>query len=251
MTSLAIVTGGAKGIGRAISEVLLTRGYDVVMTGRDHEALLQSQELLTRAHPGTRAAGLTMDVRRSEAVESAFEAAVEFGGTPSLLVNCAGVIARGPAVEVPEAEWQNVVDTDLTGAFRCCQAFLRRIGTTSGAIVNVASIASYVGISGRVAYTSSKAGLMGLTRTLALEWARHGVRINTVAPGWTATEMVMKGIADGKLDEEKLCGRIPMGRLAAPSEIAAVVAFLASDDASYITGQTIIVDGGIVINGDA
>jgi NAD(P)-dependent dehydrogenase (short-subunit alcohol dehydrogenase family) len=136
--------------------------------------------------------------------------------------------------------------------FRCARAafpFLREHG--GGAIVNIGSIGGGVGISGRVAYTASKAGIEGLTRTLALEWARWGIRVNTVAPGWTRTAMVEAGIASGKLDEHALEARIPLGRLANPSEIADVVGYLVSAQASYITGQTLVVDGGITVNGNS
>ena len=144
------------------------------------------------------------------------------------------------------------METDLSGVFRCSRAAFPLFESLGhGVIVNVASIAASVGISGRVAYTASKAGVGGLTRTLALEWAQHGIRVNTVAPGWTRTAMVDAGIASGQLDGDALAARIPLGRLARPQEIADAVAYLASPQASYITGQTLVVDGGITINGDA
>lgn len=123
------------------------------------------------------------------------------------------------------------------------------IGSEGAAVVNVGSVGGHVGLAGRAAYTASKAGLEGLTRTLALEWAPYGIRVNTVAPGWTRTEMVTNGISTGDIDESKLTGRIPLGRLANPDEIASAALFLGSSMASYITGQSLIVDGGVTANG--
>jgi NAD(P)-dependent dehydrogenase (short-subunit alcohol dehydrogenase family) len=143
------------------------------------------------------------------------------------------------------------MDTDLSGVFRCSQAAFADLEKAKGAtIVNVGSIAGSVGIAGRAGYTAAKAGLEGLTRTLGLEWADRDIRVNAVAPGWTRTEMVAGGIKDGRLSEAALTSRIPQKRLAEPHEIATVVKFLMSADSSYITGQTITVDGGITINGN-
>src|SRR5690606_34201962 len=200
---------------------------------------------------GARVTAIPLDVTSSSSVQAAFAAAEEFAPV-SVLVNNAGVIARCAAAELGDDEWSRVIETDLGGVFRCARAafplFARRGG---GAIVNVASIAAAVGISGRVAYTAAKAGVEGLTRTLALEWAPCGIRVNTVAPGWTLTEMVESGIASGQLSHDALVARIPLRRLANPAEIADAVAYLASPQASYITGQTLVVDGGFCINGNA
>lgn len=247
----AIVTGGAKGIGLAISAELARRGHEVVVAGREAAALASAARNICAAVTGARVAAVPLDVTSSDSVRAAFATAQEFAPV-SVLVNNAGVIARGPAQDLEDEEWARVMETDLSGVFRCSRAvfpLFERLG--HGAIVNVTSIAASVGISGRVAYTASKAGAEGLTRTLALEWASHGIRVNAVAPGWTRTAMVDVGIASGQLDGDALAARVPLGRLARPQEIADAVAYLASPQASYITGQTLVVDGGITINGDA
>ncbi len=247
---VALVTGGAKGIGRAISLALADSGMDVIAAGRDQTALT---ELATVAAGETGSiTGLRLDVTRPEEIQRAFGEIRETHGPLRTLVNCAGVITRGDAADLGRDEWRRVIDTDLSGAFWCAQgAYPQLLECGNGAVVNVGSIASSMGLSGRVSYTSAKAGLAGLTRALAVEWAPHGIRVNTVAPGWTMTEMVQGGIDDGKLDEQALRDRIPMGRLARPEEIASTVVFLASDAASYVTGQTLYVDGGFVVDGDA
>jgi NAD(P)-dependent dehydrogenase (short-subunit alcohol dehydrogenase family) len=146
--------------------------------------------------------------------------------------------------------WQAVIDTNLTGAFLCAAAvipIMRRQG--SGSIVQIASTAAFVGLPGRGPYSAAKAGMLGLTRELAVELAPAGIRVNAVAPGFTRTGLVEQAIQDGSLNEQWMLERVPMGRLAQPDEIARVVRFLASDDASYITGQCVIVDGGWTVQG--
>jgi len=192
-----------------------------------------------------------MDVRDRSSIDSVIgEIRNEFSSLDSL-INCAGVIIRDESEVLSETDWNTVIDTDLSGVFKCSQAAFVDLEKSSGAtIVNVGSIAGSVGIAGRAGYTAAKAGLEGLTRTLGLEWASRDIRVNAVAPGWTRTEMVAGGIKDGRLSEAALTSRIPQQRLAEPSEIAKVVLFLVSSDSSYITGQTITVDGGITINGN-
>ena len=245
----AIVTGGAKGIGLAISQELVALGWNVVVTGRDAQAIDTAVTGLASG-PGI-AIGRVMDVRDRASIDSVIaDSRSEFGSIDSL-INCAGVIIRDESEVLSEADWETVIDTDLSGVFRCSQAAFADLEKSKGAtIVNVGSIAGSVGIAGRAGYTAAKAGLEGLTRTLGLEWADRDIRVNAVAPGWTRTEMVAGGLKDGRLSEAALTSRIPQKRLAEPSEIAKVVLFLMSSDSSYITGQTITVDGGITINGN-
>jgi len=245
----AIVTGGAKGIGLAISQELVALGWNVVVTGRDVAAIDAAVAGLGYG-PG-KAIGRVMDVRERASIDSVIsDTRSEFGSLDSL-INCAGVIIRNESEVLSEADWETVIDTDLSGVFRCSQAAFADLEKAKGAtIVNVGSIAGSVGIAGRAGYTAAKAGLEGLTRTLGLEWADRDIRVNAVAPGWTRTEMVAGGIKDGRLSEVALTSRIPQKRLAEPKEIAKVVLFLMSSESSYITGQTITVDGGITINGN-
>jgi len=245
----ALVTGGAKGIGLAISQELVALGWNVVVTGRDAAAIDTAVAGLASG-PG-KAIGRVMDVRDRTSIDSVIaDTRNEFGSLDSL-INCAGVIIRNESEVLSEADWETVIDTDLSGVFKCSQAAFTDLEKAKGAtIVNVGSIAGSVGIAGRAGYTAAKAGLEGLTRTLGLEWADRDIRVNAVAPGWTRTEMVAGGIKDGRLSEAALTSRIPQKRLAEPSEIAKVVLFLMSSDSSYITGQTITVDGGITINGN-
>jgi NAD(P)-dependent dehydrogenase (short-subunit alcohol dehydrogenase family) len=245
----ALITGGAKGIGLAISQELVALGWNVVVTGRDAAAIDTALAGLVSG-PG-KAIGRVMDVRNRTSIDAVIaDTRSEFGSLDSL-INCAGVIIRNESEVLSEADWETVIDTDLSGVFKCSQAAFADLEKAKGAtIVNVGSIAGSVGIAGRAGYTAAKAGLEGLTRTLGLEWADRDIRVNAVAPGWTRTEMVAGGIKDGRLSEAALTSRIPQKRLAEPSEIAKVVLFLMSSDSSYITGQTITVDGGITINGN-
>jgi len=245
----ALITGGAKGIGLAISHELINDGWNVVITGRDAAAIKIAVAGLGSSRG--KAVGKVMDVRDRASIDAVFaEVRSEFDSIDSL-INCAGVIIRDESEVLSESDWNTVIDTDLSGVFKCSQAAFSDLVKSPGAtIVNVGSIAGSVGIAGRAGYTAAKAGLEGLTRTLGLEWADRDIRVNAVAPGWTRTEMVAGGIKDGRLSEAALTARIPQQRLAEPNEIAKVVKFLMSSDSSYITGQTIVVDGGITINGN-
>ena len=246
---LVLVTGGGKGIGFAIATEFASNGWDVVITGRDTTALDSAAAHIRRENPGTHVTTQVMDVSNAVSIDSAFTHLATTVSRLDCLVNCAGVIVREPIESMTDDDWVSVVDTDLSGVFRCSKAALALMAEGSS-VINIGSIAGEVGIAGRAGYTAAKAGLVGLTRTMALEWAERGIRVNNVAPGWTLTEMVSRGIADGRIDEKLLTSRIALGRLASPSEIASAVYFFASPAASYITGQTLLVDGGITINGN-
>ena len=247
---VVFITGGAKGIGKAISEEFARHGFDVVISGRDKSAI-DSAVAQISSETNSRVVGKVVDITDTTSVDKAFaEVGSEFGQLTTL-VNCAGVIVRKPIENMTDDDWATVIDTDLSGAFKCSRAASALLGKAKDAsVVNVGSIAGSVGIAERMGYTSAKAGLEALTRTLAMEWASRGIRVNNVAPGWTLTEMVERGIDDGKINDAFLKERIALGRLADTKEIAQVVYFLASSAASYITGQTITVDGGMTINGN-
>lgn len=228
---LAIVTGAARGLGAAIAEGLEAEGARVVRTDI----------------AGTE---VRLDVRDRASIDAAVEEISKSFGRPTVLVNNAGISRIGPSDELDEGEWSEVLDINLTGVLRCSQAVGRRmLEAGRGAIVNVASINALLGMPGRAAYCASKAGLLGLTRVLAVEWGGRGVRVNAVCPGYVRTPMVERAIAQGFYSEGALRDRTPADRLAEPSEIAAAVAYLASRDASYLTGQALVVDGGYTTYG--
>jgi 3-oxoacyl-[acyl-carrier protein] reductase len=180
-------------------------------------------------------------------VPPAVAQAVELLGGLDLLVNNAGVTRHRPLVELTWEDWSAVVDVNLHGAFNCLQAAGRlMIERGGGVIVNIASVAAERGAAGRAPYATTKAALVGLTRSAAVEWAPHGVRVNAVGPGYVDTGVLRAAIASGTLDPADVLERIPAGRLAEPAEIGAVVSFLASPRAAYVTGQVLYVDGGFL-----
>ncbi|MET7396214.1 SDR family oxidoreductase [Dactylosporangium sp. NPDC005572] len=235
---VAIVTGAAQGIGRRTAEVLAEEGYAL--------ALFDRQPVLGLD-------GLTFvgDVS-DEADVAQFAAEVEARfGRADVLVNNAGIASIAPAEETDAAQWRRVLEVNLTGPFLLCQAFGRRMlvrGT--GSIVNIASVAGLFGVADRVAYNASKHGLVGLTRTLAVEWGGRGVRVNAVCPGWVKTEMDDESQASGAYRDGDITDHVPMGRFAQPEDIARAVAFLADPAKSgFVNGATLSVDGGWAADG--
>ncbi len=223
---VAIVTGAARGLGAAIADALEAEGAAVARTDVD-------------------GGEVELDVRDGGSVERAVAAVAARLGEPTILVNNAGINRIGPSESFDEADWNEVVDVNLGGVFRCSQVVGgRMLAAAGGAIVNVASISGLVGMPGRAAYCATKAGVLGLTRALAVEWAGRGVRVNAVAPGYVRTPMVENALAQGLLAEEALLERVPIGRLASPEEVAQAVVFLASPAAAYLAGQALLVDGG-------
>ncbi len=234
----AVVTGGARGIGDAIIRALIEAGATVVSLDK-----MEPEQ----ARPGVRY--LDADVSDAASVGAAF-AAIE---RVDVLVSNAGIQRVGLIGRLSFEDWQAVIGTHLTGFFLCAsQAVPRMIRQgQGGAIVSIASTAGFVGIPGRGPYCAAKAGIMGLTRTLALEVATVGIRVNAVAPGYTRTKLIDQALKDGSLREDWMVERVPMKRLGTPEEIARVVRFLASDEAAYITGQVITADGGWTVQGQS
>ncbi len=229
----AVVTGGARGIGDAIVASFVELGDDVVALD-----LLEPET----PRPGVRY--VKTDVSDRDGVEAALKG---LDGI-DVLVNNAGIQRLGLTGTLDLGDWQRVLEVHLTGAFVCASAVVPRM-RSGGAIVSIASTAAFIGLPGRGPYSAAKAGLVGWTRVLAMELAPRNIRANAVAPGFTGTEFVQQALRDGSLREDWILARVPLGRIARPEEIARVVRFLAGDEASYITGQTIVADGGWTIQG--
>lgn len=241
---LAVVTGGARGIGAAICERFAAAGAHVVVADRDEAA---AEALATRLREmGARADALALDVTDRASVAAALAALRACHGVPHVLVNNAGIVRNAPAAQMTMEDWSAVIDVDLNGVFHCAQIICgAMVEEGRGAIVNVSSMCGEIVVhpQPQVAYNAAKAGVNMLTKSLAVEWARHGVRVNAVAPGYTATELTLAGRSNPDWFATWL-DRTPMGRLGEPHEIADAVLFLASDAASFITGAVLAVDGG-------
>ena len=238
-----LVTGAASGIGEAVARALAKAGAAVGIG--DLQAQAADAIAASLRAEGWRALALPFDVRDGAATEAAVAALEDAFGPLSGLVTAAGLSRPAPAETMDEATWDLVVDTNLKGMFLSCQAAGRRmLAHGGGAIVNIASVNSLGGFAGRSNYCSAKFGVSGLTDVLAIEWGRRGIRVNAVAPNGVDTPLVRKGIPPAFL-QDVLINRTPLGRMAQPGEIAAVVLFLLSDAASYVTGAVLPVDGGL------
>jgi len=237
---VALVTGASRGIGRAIARGLAAEGAVVIAAARDAARLSEVVGEITAA--GGRADGITVDVADRTSVDAAFSRLLEAHGRIDCLVNNAGVTRDNLLLRMKDEEWQQVLATNLGGAFLCTQAALRpMIKQRSGRVVNVASVVGLTGNAGQANYAASKAGLVGFTKSVAREVASRGITVNAVAPGFIETDMTAAMTDKAK---EAVTGAIPMGRVGSPEDVAGAVVFLASDAAAYVTGQVLAVDGG-------
>lgn len=235
---IAIVTGAASGIGETVARHLAQRGARVV--GVDlNERVMGIDALL----PGTGHLGIAKNLTAPESAQEAISETIEAVGVPHILVNSAGLVVLDPAVDVTPERWQLTLDINLSGTFYMAQAAGRvMLAAGYGRIINLASQAAVIGLDQHAAYCASKAAVVGLTRALSLEWARRGVTVNAVSPTVVETPLGKTAWAGEK--GEKAKSEIPVGRFAQPEEVAALIAFLAGDDAAMITGSNYLIDGG-------
>jgi len=234
----ALVTGASRGIGEALAVGLARFGADVAICAREAAALERCVAAIEAQ--GRRAVPFALDVRDTARIDPAIEqAAVTLGGL-DILINNAGIEQVSPSLEVDEALWDRIVDTNLKGAFFCAKAAARRMG--EGAIVNVCSLTSGVGVPTAVPYGSSKSGLLGMTRALAAEWA-PSIRVNGIGPGYFRTELTEVFYRD-EVWAEAMLAKIPAGRFGALEDLVGATVFLCSDAARYVTGQLLYIDGG-------
>ena len=239
---VALITGGSRGIGAAVAQTLATAGAAVAVCARNGEAAAATASAI--AAQGGQALGVAADVSRAEDVERLMNACLERFGRLDILVNNAGITRDGLVLRMKDGDWSDVLAVNLNGAFYCARAALRVIlkQKQSGRIINIGSVVGSMGNAGQANYVTSKAGLIGLTKALAREVAARGVTVNLVAPGFIETDMTAT-LPDAV--KETYRGQIPLGRFGTAADVAAAVAFLASDGAAYITGQVIHVNGGM------
>lgn len=246
---IVLITGGTSGIGRTLAMGMAREKADVIPTSRTvakcEETVAALREL------GTRSLVCPVDVKKREEVEVLVSEVVREFGRIDVLINCAGITSSRPAEDISEEEWDLIMDTNLKGTFLPCQAVGRRMiqQGIQGSIINIASVASFRGLRGVSPYCASKGGVLMLTRALAVEWAPYSIRVNAIAPGWFITPLNAAMLTEGSNRVKRVEARTPMGRLGNLSELVEVAIFLASDAASYITGETISADGGFMAAG--
>jgi NAD(P)-dependent dehydrogenase (short-subunit alcohol dehydrogenase family) len=244
---VVVVLGGTSGLGRTLAVGLAEAGAHVVPSGR--RAALVEEACAEVEQAGALTTRQICDVTSRASIDELRDAVLAKFGNVDVLVNAAGIIFRKPTVQIAEAEWNGLLDVNLTGALRACQSFYEPLAKNRrGRIINIASLNSFVSLVQVTAYAASKAGVLALTRSLAVEWAREGINVNAIAPGVFRTDL-NAGLLDGTERGRELKMRTPMGRFGHASELVGAAVLLASDGASFLTGQCIAVDGGFLASG--
>lgn len=245
---VALVTGSGRGIGRAIALRMAKEGAKVVVNSVHSETSDAVKKEIES--DGGRAISIPCDVSKQQDVERLIESVKHEFGTIDILVNNAGINIVKPAVEMTEEDWDQVLSVNLKSIFLCSKAAARlMIPNNHGRVINIASIVGINPFPNRAPYASSKAAVIMLTRELAIEWARHGIMVNAIAPGFFLTDLMNEKIREGAISEKGILKRVPMGRFGLVEEIGNLAVFLSSDESSYITGQCIAIDGGYTAYG--